>query len=338
MNKEMLIGQKQEKRKSMNKALMACMDEQINVCRSEKRLGSAYSYLRTKNDFIRFLSTIGKTDIPMKKITSELLADYQEWIIGSGKSRNTLSFHMRNLRSIYHLALKAGVIPKDRQDPALFGHVCTSGIPAHKRVANAEVMTMLNQLDVADALKALGKLSNRRSFDKMVRDVTFARDIFVFCFCACGLPFVDFIHLTKENVKGGMLRYERQKTGTHIEMEILPPMQRFIDRYATNSPYLFPILTTKNVEESYRQYQKAIRKYNHRLKLLSQMLPCDINLSTYVARHTWATTVYHNNMPESYIKERMGHTSLLTTRTYLKSFESSKIDEVNKRIIGAIIE
>lgn len=318
--------------------LTTCLNLQIESCRKEKRLGTANNYLRTRDDFVRFLGTKGKTDILMRKLDAELLTDYQKWMLNRGKSRNTLSFHMRNLRSVYHIALKAGFIPPSQHDVNPFEHVCTSVAPTHKRAADAEVMTMLNKLDIAKGLRSLGKRTDRHSFEKMVKDVTFARDIFVFCFCACGLPFIDFIHLTKANIRGGMLSYERQKTGTHIEMEILPPMQRFIDSYATNSPYLFPILTTQNTEESYNQYCKAIRKYNHRLKQLSQMLPGNISLSTYVARHTWATTVYHNDMPESYIKERMGHTSLQTTRTYLKSFESSKIDEVNRRIIGAIIE
>lgn len=329
---------KTAKKQSKSRQLTVCMNEQIELCRREKRLGSACCYLRTRDNFIEFLATIGKTDIPMSKLTSEVLAGYQEWILGRGRSRNTLSFHMRNLRSVYHWALKDGRIPLYLQNVNPFEHVFTSTARTCKRAQKSEIMTMLNQLDIANSLKALGKLADRRSFEQMVKDVTFARDTFVFCFCACGLPFIDFIHLTRENIHDGMLSYERQKTGIHIEMEILPPMQRYIDHYATDSPYLFPILTTTNIEESYKQYQKAIRKYNHRLKLLSQMLPFDINLSTYVARHTWATTVYHNNMPESYIKERMGHTSLQTTRTYLKSFESSKIDAVNKRIIGAIIQ
>ena len=326
------------RKKSKTPTLIMCLDEQIRSCRQEKRLGSANNYLRTRQDFIRFLGTMGRKDLSLRKCTPEILADYQEWILSRGKSRNTLSFHMRNLRAVYHIALNNGFMPPSSQLLNPFEHVCTSSIPTRKRAAKAEVMTMLNQLDISEHLKSMGKLTGRRSFERMVREVTFARDTFVFCFCACGLPFVDFVHLTKENIQHGMLCYERQKTGTHIEMEILPQMQRFIDHYATNSPYLFPILTTKKVEESYIQYRKAIRKYNHRLKLLSQMLPCDINLSTYVARHTWATTVYHNDMPESYIKERMGHSSLQTTRTYLKSFENHKIDEVNKRIIDAIIK
>lgn len=200
------------------------------------------------------------------------------------------------------------------------------------------MLSSLSKLNIGDGLKSVGKYPARKSFERMVRDVTFARDTFIFCFCACGLPFVDFAYLTDDNIRSGMLCYERHKTGTHIEMEILPQMQQFIDRYATHTPYLFPVLTSRNTEEAYRQYCKALRRYNHRLQLLSKMLDTDINLSTYVARHSWATTVYHNNMPESYIKERMGHTSLQTTRTYLKSFESSKIDDMNRRIINMIIK
>ena len=203
---------------SKTPTLIMCLDEQIQSCRQEKRLGSANNYLRTRQDFIRFLGTMGRKDLSLRKCTPEILADYQEWILSRGKSRNTLSFHMRNLRAVYHIALNNGFMPPSSQLLNPFEHVCTSSIPTRKRAAKAEVMTMLNQLDISEHLKSMGKQAGRRSFERMVREVTFARDTFVFCFCTCGLPFVDFVHLTKENIQHGMLCYERQKTGTHIEI------------------------------------------------------------------------------------------------------------------------
>ncbi|GKI22800.1 hypothetical protein CE91St19_22020 [Odoribacter laneus] len=59
-------------------------------------------------------------------------------------------------------------------------------------------------------------------------------------------------------------------------------------------------------------------------------------LSSYTARHTWATTARNHNVPISVISEGMGHTSERTTQIYLASLENSVIDEANKGILGRL--
>ena len=59
----------------------------------------------------------------------------------------------------------------------------------------------------------------------------------------------------------------------------------------SESPYLFPILRSKEgTEEAYREYQLALRNFNHQLSSLGKMLGLEDKLSSYAARHTWATT------------------------------------------------
>lgn len=314
------------------------MAQIIDLRQKENRPGTACNYRNTSNSFAAYLTCLGLEDVPLDEVDTELLAGFQDWQIREGRSRNTVAYHMRNLRATYNLALHRGLLSVP-QTGHPFVNMLTKTSPTRKRAASPEIIRQLHALDIKAAMIAAGKNPRGKAFRKTLTDLTFARDTFIFCFFACGLPFVDFAYLTHNNLSHGSLCYERHKTGCHIEMEILPEMQHFIDRYATTEGhYLFPVIHSPSTTEAYCQYIKALRKYNHKLKMLSTLLGAGINLTTYIARHSWATTVYHHNMPVAYICERMGHTSEKTTRTYLKSFESSKIDEANKRILNSIFK
>jgi integrase len=316
--------------------MLGWMDELVQTLQSQNRMATAANYLAARRKLVEFLHAKGRTDIPLRKVDAGLLADYQEWILADGKAHSTLSFHMRILRAVYNKALRNGRLLRVPMSGDPFVSVFTSTTAVRKRALVPQDIARLAALDIPAQLALMGKHVNRKSFRKMVEGLTFARDTFLFCFFACGLPFVDFCYLTARNIRNGYLSYDRHKTDIHVEMEILPQMQQFISRYATNSPFLFPVLTSTETKKSYEQYNAARRQYNHRLKLLSQLLGGDVCLSSHVSRHSWATTVYHNGMVVPYISERLGHTSERTTRKYLKSFESSKIDEVNKRILNSI--
>lgn len=320
-----------------SRKFLVFMNEVIDLLQRENRMGTAANYRSSRRSFEAYLAAQYRQDIPLGAVSAELMAGYQDWMLAGGRSKNTIAFHMRNLRATYNKALRRGLFALP-----VVGHpfesMLTSPIPTRKRAVSSELIRRLKGLDIRQALISAGRNVSRKSFSKTLLDLTFARDTFLFCFFACGLPFVDFAYLTPANLHGGMLTYERHKTNRHIEMEVLPQMQRFIERYATGSHYLFPVITSTNSKESYRQYLLALRRYNHRLRMLSQLLGSGVNLTTYVPRHSWATTVYHHDMPVAYISERMGHASEKTTRTYLKSFESSKIDEANKRILQSIFD
>ena len=86
----------------------------------------------------------------------------------------------------------------------------------------------------------------------------------------------------------------------------------------------------------YRRYRIAINIYNRQLKELSKMLSADCRLTSYTARHSWATVARKHNAPISVISAGLGHTSEKTTQIYLTSLENSTIDIVNQGIISRL--
>ena len=113
-------------------------------------------------------------------------------------------------------------------------------------------------------------------------------------------------------------------------------MQKIIDKYDTsNTPYLLPII--RDVRADARlQYKNAIHLVNNKLKLIGMEIGLSIPLTTYVARHGWASIARCKNIPLATISEALGHESEKTTRIYLASLDTSAVDKANRQILRSI--
>ncbi len=290
----------------------AFFEEYIQYYTRGKRLGTARNYNRTLHSLQAFL---GSADLPLSGIDEKFVANYEKWLLEKGVSRNSSSFYLRNLRSIYNKAVQGGLVAQTFP----FRNVYTGVDRTRKRaVDEAEILRLL-QLDL-DYSKPL----------------TLARDLFVFSYCARGMSFVDISFLKKRDVADGMISYVRRKTGQRLSVRIEPCIEKIIKRYAAateKSIYVFPVITASEPEAAYKQYQIALNYHNRKLKILGREIGNDFPLSSYTARHTWATAARRHNVPLAVISEGMGHTSERTTQIYLASLENSVIDEANKRLL-----
>ena len=316
-------------------SLLSFLELEVTRLNRRNQFGLAENYLYSGNSFRRYLETLHKHDVPLSRVSVELLIAYQQWLLDRGIQRNTAVFYMRNLQAVYNKAVSQGLVA-DRKP---FSLVRTTITHTEKRAVSPRLIRDLRTLDVAAGLVRLGQDPRKRPFLRMLQELTFARDTFIFCFCARGLTFVDFAYLRRENIRHGSLIYERRKTGQCLQVAVQSQMQEFLDRYALSTgPYLFPVLTSTDAREAHRQYATALRRYNKHLDKLSEMLGLSHSLTSYVSRHTWATAAYHANLPVSHISEGMGHTSEKTTRIYLQSLESSQIDRENKQLLDDIFK
>ena len=164
-----------------------------------------------------------------------------------------------------------------------------------------------------------------------------ARDMFLFSYCTRGMAFVDMAYLRKDDIRGGSIHYIRRKTGQPLCVRMEPCIRQIVDRYADRSEvYVFPMLKSEDPEKTYARYQVALNYYNRQLKQLGRMLHLDSGLTSYVARHSWATAARNHNIPVSVISAAMGHQSEKTTQIYLAMLEDSVIDSANQEIISYI--
>ena len=272
--------------------------------------------MRTKNSVASYCNSF---DLPLSLVDESFIEGYNLFLQQRGIVRNSISFYMRILRAVYNKAVRQHLIAQQRGNP--FANVYTGIDRTRKRAVNEKVIAKLYKLD----LKSSPVLS-------------LARDMFVFSYCTRGMAFVDMAYLCKSNIKGREICYSRHKTDQQLVVRIEPAVQRIIDRYANPfSNYIFPILKSCDAAKNFTQYQIALNYYNRQLKRLAGMLQLDCCLTSYVARHSWATSARRHNIPLSVISAGMGHTSERTTQIYLSALENNVIDKANRRIISCLL-
>lgn len=163
-----------------------------------------------------------------------------------------------------------------------------------------------------------------------------ARDLFMFSFYCRGMSFVDVIHLKHDGIVRDTIFYTRSKTGQRLQIGLLPTMKEIIEKYRTSGPYIFPYIHGQSPRDAYTQYRYSLGTVNRYLKRLGTLLNIGIPLTTYVARHSWATIAKNEGIPISLISEGLGHTSEKTTQIYLNSFAVDTLNKVNENVVDAV--
>ncbi|HBX46858.1 site-specific integrase [Limibacterium fermenti] len=291
------------------------LERQITRLQADRKLGTARNYKRTFNSFSLFL---GGRDLSFALFNEGLILEYSDYLKERKVVRNTISFYMRNLRSVYNKAVREQII--EQSFP--FRNVYTGVDRTCKRAVGEDIIIRLQKLDLLFS-----------------PSLSLTRDLFVFSYCTRGMAFVDMAYLRKQNIINGMISYIRHKTGQRLTIRIEPCIKSIIKKYEKKNRdcvYVFPILYSENPEEAFKQYQTALGYYNRKLKRLGELVGSEMPLSSYTSRHTWATMARNYNVPISVISAGMGHTSEKTTQIYLASLENSVIDRANKEILAKL--
>lgn len=265
----------------------------------------------------KFISFYGSVDMPFSAITPTLMAEFEGFMKGN-VVRNTSSFYMRCLHAIYNRAADEGLTV-----PGLnpFLHVYTGVDKTQKRALRPSLVKKIKDCDLSRAPQ-----------------MAFARDIFMLSFYLRGMSFIDMAYLEKGDIKGGYLSYCRSKTAHPLSIKWLPVMSEIVNRYASmcRGNYLLPILSCTDFEKARRQYRAALRNVNRHLLVLGKELSLPIKLTTYVARHSWATAALASRVPLSVIGRCLGHDSEKMTLIYLASFDSSELDDANDKVLQSL--
>lgn len=302
--------------KIKKKLMLDFFRKQIAGLQSNGKLGTARNYQSTLNSFSTFL---GETDIPFSACNEELILKYDVWLQRE-VSRNTSSFYMRNLRSIYNKAVSQHYAKQTYP----FQNVYTGVDRTRKRAVSEQAIKQLLKLEL--------------SFSS---PLALARDVFIFSYATRGMAFIDIAFLRKQNIVNEAIIYTRHKTGQSLTIHIEPFIERIIRKYQNKThptPYIFPFINSKNRDKAYIEYQTALGYYNRQLKRLGKMINLKVSLTSYTPRHTWATVARNHDIPLSVISAGMGHSSEKTTQIYLASLETSVIDQANRKILGSLNE
>ena len=249
-------------------------------------------------------------------MTVAFVDDFAQSLRDEGLAVNTVNSYVGGFRALYNRAGRTGLFEIPEKSP--FAHLRLRREITVKRALSSQAVCELAQMQPS------ASTGLRRSLD-----------YFLFCFMACGMPFVDLAHLTRDNIVGKDIVYHRQKTGVRVQVSITPGMRMIIKRYARkDSRYLFPILPEDGGSRSYYKYQLV--RYNADLKIIGNYLRHPVALTSYVVRHTWATEALRQNTPIAVISQALGHTSEQSTRFYLDSLDQSIMKRANRKITKVV--
>lgn len=258
--------------------------------------------------------------LDFRNLTAGFLLSFEHYLWASGCSRNTSACYFRALRAICREAEKEKELKDAKR---LFCEVFMGYEETRKRALSIEQLRMVADADLED-VPSLGA----------------ARDLFILSYYLRGIPFIDLAYLRKTDIQDNVLCYRRSKTGRVLTITLEPWMWEIIERYRCEnpySPYLLKIIRKPGtIPEERRQYESALRLYNKHLYRLSEQLGFGVRLTSYVARHTWATLAYNEDIPVSKISAGLSHASEEITHTYLRSFSDEQLAVVNLQMAALV--
>lgn len=128
------------------------------------------------------------------------------------------------------------------------------------------------------------------------------------------------MNLNNENIIKGIdgedwIKISRQKTNIKVNTPLLPKAKEILTKYSdfNQSNTILPVFSNQ--------------KMNSYLKGIAKLCKIKKNLSTHIARHTFATTVtLSNGVPVETVSKMLGHTKIATTQIYARVLEK-KISE-----------
>lgn len=313
-------------RKNAKDDLRLYIPEVIGMLKREGKFPAMHVYACTLRSYEKFCAEERHpknttASLSMQEIfTPERLKEYEDWLAGQQSSPNTISTYMRTLQAVYNRWMSPGI---EGYNPVLFKDVYTKVESRTKRALTAEQMEQLRNTD----------------FSVLTLRQQQVLTYFLLMFMLRGMPFIDLAHLRKSDLRNRRITYRRHKTGKLMVVDVPPDAMRLLQKYRdkTDSEYLFPLLHGGLfMEEHHHRYQETLRHFNRELaRLMKQLLP-GVSVSSYTARHTWATLAYHSGVPVGLISQSLGYSSIRVTMTYLKPFDAEVIDRINRQVISLV--
>jgi integrase len=282
-------------------------------------IGNAKAYKALKSMLLKFSD--GK-DITFQDINASFLQRLELFFRGKNYKDTSLSTYMRTLRSVYNKAIE-NKCAREKDYP--FRDFRLS------RYNTATVHRAISKEDIKKVMKRNIKKGTRQ-FD--------SRNYFIFSYLTRGINFKDLALLKWENIINDRLIYERAKTGSPNNIKLLPEALKIIHYYknfktTAKSPYIFPILSEEHSTPTQidNRIHKMLGYTNKDLKAIGVAAGIDIKLTTYVARHAYATALRNAGHSIPLISQSLGHKSMKTTQIYLDSFGNDILDEAEKDLL-----
>lgn len=302
----------------------AFFDEIIEEFEAKGKLKTASTYEQSKNALKRFYGkkTLRFSDIDVEFL-NKLEADLSKTCTG-----NAISVYFRSIRALFNKAIsrkicKAGHYPFYNNQNQRGYKIKQLETPTRKRaISTEEIKKVLGyQLEVESSL-----------WD--------TKQMFLFSFYNMGMNFIDMAYLQWRNVAKDRIFYQRKKSKAQFSIKILKPVREILDYYRNfqnDLGYVFPVFNEfhKTDKQKFIRIQTARKKFNDEIRIIAKLAGVKNynELTSYVIRHTWASTMRSLGFSAGYIKEGFKHSDEKVTEIYLKEIENTAVDDMNEKLL-----
>lgn len=320
-----LYAEKTKSRKiQLNDGVNSIYDKHIQSLNDEGRISTASSYQDSLTSMLSY-----KKNLKVSQITPDFLKGYEKWMTDNGRSLTTVGMYLRALRTIFNIAIENEVIDASKYPFKKYT------IPAPQKISR----TLKKE-----EIKLIINYTAKRDADAI------ALDYWVFSFISNGMNFKDIALLKYGNINGDFIEFRRAKTKRTTKNNSLPIMvpldESLLDiirkrgnKSKKKEDYIFPIfkhgLTPK---QEYDHIKTFVRNTNKRLTRVGIELGLSLKVTSYVARHCFATIQKNNNAPLAYISEALGHSNLKTTQNYFGRFEDEGLKVFHSGLMEGMVD
>jgi len=301
--------------------MYSLFDNKIRSLNEKGKVSTRNIYHEAKNSFKSLKSKVVLIDI-----TPEFLERYEASMIEIGRSITTISMYIRCLRSIYNEAIDNGLIDRKYY-------------PFGKKKFQPKAPKNIKKALTIHQIKSIIEYEVAEGTNQQL-----AKDMWLLSYYCNGMNMKDILNLKFRDLQGGSIHYVRQKTASTnqsskpIIVTLIPEAVEIIDRWKNKKTslddFVFDVykhdMTAETKQQVKHQFIKTVNKY---MKRIGTEIGYDKPLTTYAARHSYATILKRSGAPLGFISEALGHKSLQTTETYLDSFE----DETRRKYAEMLV-
>lgn len=300
-------------KKAPTKKLLEFFDDEIERLKSMDRLGYASVHVMTKSRLSKYMNGI---DVAFEDIDLNFIRKFEDWMIRREIAITTRSIDLRTFRTVWRNAIKEKHCKENHYPFKDFAFSKYNNPKTKKRAISQEQFQRIANLVLED--------------DKLIN----SRNYFLFSYYCRGLNFTDLANLKWTNIIDGNICYVRAKTKEQFDFKLHPAALKILEYYKnlegnSDDGYIFPILYKRHatVRSKRDRRMKILKRVNKDLKVISEKAEIQKNLTTYVARHTYATTLKAKGLSIEEIGKTLGHDSTKTTEIYLDEIGDPLFDD-----------
>ena len=260
-------------------------------------------YYYIKNDvksFIKWKYKMG--DYPLKKLKANFLSELEYYFkVKKNLKQITINKKIQRFRKIIKVAVAESYL--DRDPFMLY----------KSKTVRTEVVFLSPE-----------ELQKFEDFEFTQPRLRLVKDLFIFC-CYTGLPYLELMNLEVKHIVKGFdgnlwIKMKREKTSNELSIHLLPKAEVILNKY-DGEVFVFPRISNQ--------------RYNSYLKEIAAIIGIEKNLTTHIARKTFASTVLlFNDVPMEIVSELLGHSSMKITQDHYGMIVQKKISEEMGRLKG----